>query len=152
MFFNNVFQAREKQLPNKMQITLNKLNDDNVQQLIKLDQESTPDHHSPYSLTPILKDQEAKALMDGIRSLKNSNIRLFADFLTEHYLLAYNLGGDFTDRFKGDEGTLKTLKELIDEEIVNTSGIRMMAFRYLQNVINGCIKRCEGDRNAMRYS
>lgn len=152
LFFNNVFQAREKQLPNKMQITLNKLNDDNVQQLIKLDQESTPDHHSPYSLTPILKDQEAKALMDGIRSLKNSNIRLFADFLTEHYLLAYNLGGDFTDRFKGDEGTLKTLKELIDEEIVNTSGIRMMAFRYLQNVINGCIKRCEGDRNAMRYS
>lgn len=148
-FFNEVFKAREKDLPNKMQETLNNLNNDNAQNLIRLDDESTPDHHAPYSLTPILKDQDATALMERIKGLKNCNVRAFALFLAGHFLLSYSLGSDLTDRFKEDCDTLKSLKELVDKEVENVCGIRMWAFQYLQKVLNGCIQRCEGKRGAM---
>ena len=148
-FFSEVFKAREKELPNKMQKTLNNLSNENVQQLIELDKESTPDHHSPYSLSPILKDQDATALMGKIKRLKNCNVRQFAFFLAEHFMLHYGLGSDFTDRFKDDGDVLRELKEQTDNELENLSGIRMLAFQYLQKVLNGCIQRCEGKREAM---
>lgn len=148
-FFNEVFKEREKELPNKMQETLNNLNNDNAQDLIRLDDETTPDHHSPYSLTPVLKDQDGAALMDRIKGLKNCNVRFFAHFLARHFLLSHSLGDDFTDRFKDDSETLKYLKELTDKEVESVSGIRKRAFQYLQKVLDGCIQRCEGKRGAM---
>lgn len=132
-----------------MQDALNNLNNDNAQDLIRLDDESTPDHHAPYSFTPVLKDQDATALMERIKELKNCNVRAFALFLAEHFFLSHSLGSDFTDRFKDDYETLKTLKELADKEVENVSGIRKWAFQYLQKVLNGCIQRCEGKRDAM---
>lgn len=150
-FFNEVFNAYEKKLPNKMQETLNNLNNENVQYLIQLDQEATPDHHSPYSLTPILRDQDAIALMEKIKGLKNCNIRMFALFLSQHFMLSYNLGSDFTERFKDDRDTLNMLKVLTERESENTTGIRMWAFQYLLKVINGCVQRCEGVRNPLNY-
>ena len=139
----------KEDLPNKMQETLNNLNNDNAQNLIRLDDESTPDHHAPYSLMPILKDQDATALMERIKGLKNCNVRAFALFLSGHFLLSYSLGSDLTDRFKEDCDTLKSLKELTDKEVENMCGIRKWAFLYLQKVLNGCIQRCEGKRGAM---
>ena len=148
-FFNEVFKEREKELPNKMQETLNNLNNDNAQDLIRLDDETTPDHHSPYSLTPVLKDQDGAALMERIKGLKNCNVRAFAQFLASHFLLSHNLGSDFTERFKDDSETLKSLKELTDKEAESVSGIRKWAFQYLQKVLDGCIQRCEGKRGVL---
>ena len=127
----------------------NNLNNDNAQDLIRLDDESTPDHHAPYSLMPILKDQDATALMERIKGLKNCNVRAFALFLSGHFLLSYSLGSDFTDRFKEDCDTLRSLKVLTDREVEDVCGIRKWAFQYLQKVLNGCIQRCEGKRGAM---
>ena len=148
-FFNEVFKAREKELPNKMQLTLLNLNDENVQSLIQLDEESTPDHHAPYSLTSVLKDLDAAALMERIKGLKNSNVRMFALFLDKHFLLGYGLSGDFRDRFKDDKEVLEVMKEQTGKILEEVTGIRMKAFQYLQKVIEGCIRRCDGDRNAM---
>ena len=148
-FFNEVFKVREKELPNKMQVTLRNLNDENVQQLIALDDESTPDHHAPYSMTTVLKDEDANELMDRIKGLRNKNVRKFALFLAKHFMLSYGLGGDFKDRFEGDGNTLRVLKELVEKEIENTSGIRMWAFQYLEKVIGGCIRRCNGEREVL---
>ena len=36
-------------------------------------------------------------------------------------------------------------KKILEE----VTGIRKWAFQYLQKVIDGCIRRCDGDRNAM---
>ena len=148
-FFNKVFKTYEKKIPNKMQETLNNLNNENVQHLIQLDKEATPDHHSPYSMTPILRDQDAIALMEKIKGLNNCNIRMFAFFLSQHFMLSYNLASDFTERFKDDRDTLNVLKELTERESKNTTGIRMLAFLYLLKVINGCVQRCEGVCNSL---
>lgn len=147
--FNEVFKSREKELPNKMQMTLRNLNDENVQQLIALDDESTPDHHAPYSMTTVLKDENAQELMERIKGLRNKNVRMFALFLAKHFMLGYGLGGDFKERFAGDGDTLKELKTLTEKEIEQTTGIRMWAFHYLDKVIGGCVRRCEGEREAL---
>lgn len=149
-FFIEVFKNREKELPDKMQETLNTLNDENVQQLIRLDEESTPDHRAPYSMTPVLKDQDTEQLIERVRGLKNSNVRIFAYFLAHHFMLGYGLRDDFTERFKEDRDALISLKEQTEKELESVESIRMWAFQYLLKVIKGCIKRCDGERNTMR--
>lgn len=149
VFFNNAFQERDKQLPDKMQTALNNLSNTNVNQLIDIDESSTPDRYSSFSLTPILKNQDAGALFDKIRQMNNNNVRQFGIFLAHHFKLGYNLGGDFTERFKDDEDTLKALRESVGNEILNVTCIRQRAFKYLLGVIEGCINRCMGERMAL---
>lgn len=148
-FFQTTFQEREKQLPNKMQLMLNNLSNDNVEQLIATDQSSTPDRNSSFSLTCILKNQDIAELMNRIKTLNNANVRSFAEFLAHHFMLGYNLGGDYTDRFKDDTEALKALGKMVGDEILNVTEIRQWAFRYFLKVIEGCLKRCEGERMAL---
>lgn len=147
--FNKVFKMREAELPNKMQSTLLDLNDDNVMSLVNLDQESTPDHHSTFNFLPVLKGMDASVLMDKITKLHNRGIREFAVFLSQHFLLSHNLGDGFTERFTEDKAVLSELKELIEQECTSSESIRKWAFQYLYKVIEGCIKRCEGERDAI---
>lgn len=149
VFIQEAFQKREKQLPDKMQEMLNNLNNDNVKQLFKIDDSSTPDHNSSYSLVSILKNQDIAVLMNRIKALNNASIRLFAEYLAHHYRLGYQLGGDYTDYFKDDTDALKALEKLVGEEVLSVTSIRMWAFKYLQKVIEGCLKRCVGERMAL---
>lgn len=148
-FINGVINMREAELPNKMQSTLLDLNDDNVMSLVNLDQESTPDHRSSYNLLPVLKDIDSTALMERIKKLRNTGIREFAIFLSQHFLLDCNLGSNISERFTEDKEALITLKEKVEQENEKSESIRKWAFQYLHKVIIGCIKRCEGERDVL---
>ena len=148
-FFNDVLKMREAELPNKMHSTLLDLNDDNVMTLVDLDQESTPDHRSSYNLLPVLKDMDSTALMGRINKLRNTGIRAFAVFLSQHFLLDYNLSRDFCERFTEDKDELLALKEMVEQECEKSASIRKLAYQYLHKVIIGCIERCEGETNAL---
>lgn len=148
-FFKEQFAARDKELPDQMQAALNNLNDSNVNDLFKIHESSTPDRQSSYSLAPILVEQDIPALMDRVNGLNNANVRQFALFLSHHFLLGYNLGGDFTERFKMDKEPLERMKALIEEQLKSVTKIRMWAFQYLLKVVEGCIKRCEGERDLL---
>lgn len=149
VFFKEQFAARDKELPDKLQAALNDLNDSNVNDLFIIHESSTPDRQTSYSMAPILIEQDIPELMNRVRTLKNTNVRQFALFLSHHFLLGYNLGGDFTERFKKDIEPLQKLKSLIESDLKTVTGIRMWAFQYLLKVVDGCIKRCEGERNAL---
>ena len=149
VFFKEQFAARDKELPGKMQAALNNLNDSNINDLFKIHEISTPDRQTSYSLAPILIEQDIPRLMDRVKALKNANVRQFALFLSHHFLLDYNLGGDFTDRFKKDLEPLQRMKILTEEELKTVTRIRMWAFQYLLKVVEGCIKRCEGERSEL---
>lgn len=149
VFFKEQFAARDKELPDKMQAALNNLNDSNINDLFKIHEISTPDRQTSYSLAPILIEQDIPRLMDRVKALKNANVRQFALFLSHHFLLDYNLGGDFTDRFKKDLEPLQRMKILTEEELKTVTRIRMWAFQYLLKVVEGCIKRCEGERSEL---
>lgn len=149
VFFKEQFAVRDKELPDQMQAGMNNLNNNNVNDLFKIHESSTPDRQTSYSLAPILAEQDIPRLMDNIKRLNNANVRQFALFLSHHFLLGYNLGGDFTDRFKMDIEPLQKMKSLIEEELKTLTGIRMWAFQYLLKVVEGCIKRCEGERSEL---
>ena len=149
VFFKEQFTARDKELPDKMQYALNNLNDSNVNDLFRIHESSTPDRQTSYSMAPILIEQDIPELMNRVRVLRNANVRQFALFLGHHFLLGYNLGGDFTERFKKDIEPLQKMKSLTENDLKTVTGIRMWAFQYLLKVVDGCIKRCEGERNAL---
>lgn len=149
LFFKEQFTARDKELPDQMQAALNNLNDGNVNDLFKIHESSTPDRQTSYSQAPILIEQDIPDLMNRVKSLKNANVRQFALFLSHHFLLDYNLGRGFINRFIGDIEPLRKMKALIEEELKTITGIRMWAFQYLLKVVEGCIKRCEGERGAL---
>ena len=92
-----------------MQAAMNNLNNNNVNDLFKIHESSTPDRQTSYSLAPILTEQDIPRLMDNIKRLNNANVRQFALFLSHHFLLGYNLGSDFTDRYKMDIEPLQKL-------------------------------------------
>ena len=148
-FFNEAFQNREKEIPDKMQATLNSLSNDNVKQLVVIDASSTPNHHSAYSLTPVLKDQDPDALMARVRGLSNSNIRMFALFLTHHFAFGYQLGDSYLNYYKEDGEVLTKLKGLTEKEIMASTGVRKYTFQYLLKVLDGCIRRSEGERGGL---
>ena len=152
VFFKEQFAARDKELLDQMQAALNSLDDSNVNDLFKIHESSMPDRQTSYSMAPILVEQNISGLMDRVKALKNANVRQFALFLSHHFLLGYNLGGDFTERFKMDREPLQKMKSLIEEELKTVTGIRMWAFQYLLKVVEGCIKRCEGGRDALAES
>lgn len=151
-YFNEAFQKKERQQPDKMQKALNGLSNENVLTLYEIDKEATPDHRSPYSMTPILKDQDAEALMGRIRCLTTKNIRQFACFLANHYELSSHVGDGFTAFYAPDKEALVALKEMTDKEIEQTTTVKRWAYQYLQKVLDGCLKRSEGKLEALSYS
>lgn len=151
-FFNNAFKEREKEIPDKMEDILNNLKDDNMQELMFLDEKSTPDRHTSYSMKPILKQQNAEMLIERIKELSNANVRNFAIFLSIHYRLSHNLGDGFTQIYQEDKETLLELKPFVEKEISEQSSIRRWNFGYLLKVVDGCIKRCEGVTEPLHYS
>lgn len=148
-FFNDAFQNREKELPDKMQLTLNTLNDDNVKQLIVIDASSTPNRHSTYSLTPVLKGQDADMLMERIKGLSNANIRIFALFLTHHFSFGFQLDDSHLAYYKDDKDVVESMKQLTEKEIEISTGLRKYTFQYLAKVLGGCLQRCEGERGGL---
>ena len=117
--------------------------------LVDLDQESTPDHRSSYNLLPVLKDMDSIALMGRINKIRNTGIRAFAVFLSQHFVLDCNLNRNFCEHFTEDKDALLALKEMVEHECEKSESIRKWAYQYLHKVIIGCIKRCEGETNAL---
>ena len=151
-FFNNAFKEREAEIPDKMEDVLNNLKDDNMQELMLLDEKSTPDRHTSYNMKPILKQQNAEMLIERIKGLSNANVRNFAIFLSIHYRLSHNLGDGFTQIYQEDKDTLQVLKPLVEKEISEQTSIRRWNFEYLLKVVDGCIRRSEGVTEPLHYS
>ena len=151
-YLNTIFKEREAEIPDEMDDLLNNLNDDNIQQLILLDEKSTPDRHTSYNMKPILKQQNAEHLMENVRALNNANVRNFAIFLSVHYRLSDNLSYGYTQFYKDDRDTLQKIKPLVEKEITIQESVRRWNYEYLLKVVNACIRRCEGAAEALPYS
>lgn len=142
--FETAFQGRLKVLPNEMEQALNMLTNDNIKNLVKIDLNSTPDNNTNYSLTPILKQINAKNLMRRIKMLSNENIQYFDLFLSSHYRLSYNLSPDFSKYYKEDKDCLCELEKMLGTQIKKETSIRRWAFSKLQKTVSNCIKRSDG--------
>ena len=151
-FIKDCYEERKRMLPDRMQQALATLSNDNILDLYKVHDGKMSANYSSYNNVPILNNIDVNELMEKLRGLNNANIRQFSTFLSHHFLLGAGLGSGFHERFKPDEDALRALKTMVEEEEKASTSIRMWAFQYLAKVIDGCIKRSEGDRgNLMEY-
>ena len=142
--FQTAFKERLKDLPDEMEKALTNLSNENIKDLFIIDEKGTPDGHTSYDMTPILKQIEAKTLMKKICVLTNEHVRNFAIFLANHYKISHNQSGDFYTYYKDDKNCLVKLNEMLKCQIKKETAVRRWAFEYLQSTVEVCIKRCEG--------
>lgn len=142
-FVDKKFDEVAKSLPNKMEVALEQLTDDNIHNLIPLSNESTPDHQYAYNMTSIFQHVNSSKLSNNILSLSNENKVVFCDFLSTHYkFLAYL--GEGCNRYYGDLTVLQSLKQNLTAETKELKCIDKYVLDRVLKFIDGAISRAEG--------
>lgn len=146
-YFNTEFNNHEKALQNNMEKALSFLNDNNIDSLFALDKETTPDNSRSYSLTPIFKNIDANTMVENIRGLSNKSIRVFAQFLSYHYNLSYNISGQ--NEFVEDAPILELIKSALEKEQISKTSISRYNYQYLIDTLSKAIARCKGEKKQL---
>lgn len=143
-FATKLFEEKDKELKNKMEEVLFNLNDDNVERLIELSDESTPDHSSNYGLTSIFKNIDGDVLADRILTLKNCSIKQLCHFLYQHYMFYYNLSS-LSNRYGDDLPILQHVNNRLKKELPKRDCVDKYMLKMLLKYITGAIKRASGN-------
>lgn len=143
-FATEKFNERDKILKNKMEEALLNLTDDNVENLILLSKESTPNNHSNYSKTSIFKNIDADIFSTRILKLNNSSLQALCRFFSVHYEFGVILG-KLSENYKGDLITLQGVKDKLEVAILKKKSVEKYMLKSLLLYIDGAIKRAGGD-------
>ena len=143
-FATEKFNERDKILKNKMEEALLNLADDNVENLILLSKESTPNNHSIYSMTSIFKNIDADVFSARILKLNNSSLQALCRFFSVHYEFGAILG-KLSENYKDDLITLQGVKDRLEVAILKKKSVEKYMLESLLLYIDGAIKRAEGE-------
>lgn len=142
-FATEKFNERDKVLKNKMEEALLNLADNNVENLILLSKESTPNNYSSYSMTSIFKNIDADIFSKRILKLNNSSLQSLCRFFSMHYEFGVRFGS-MRNYYKDDLLTLKAVKDKLRIAISNKKSVEKYMLESLLLHIDGAIKRAEG--------
>lgn len=142
------FEQKGRELKNRMEDTLLKLNDENIEQLIKLSSEPTPDHHCCYNMTSIFRDIDAQIFANNILNLSNYGLDSLRQFFSIHYEFHCILG-DGCNRFSEDLPTLTKVKDIVEKELPNRVSVNKYMLTHLLRYIEGAISRASGENEAI---
>lgn len=147
-YVNSEFDKLSDSLPNRMEIALKSLSDENVSELQNLSDESTPDHHSDYSLTSIFKNIDPDQLCENISKLSNAGLTEMCDFIRLHYRLGCMLGSG-CNHYSDDWHTLSAVNNKLSVVFSSRKGIdKYTANRFLKH-LNAALMRAEGENDAI---
>ena len=138
------FELRVKELKNRMEDTLLTLNDENVEMLIKLSSEPTPDHHCCYNMTSIFRNIDAQIFANNILNLSNYGLDSLRQFFSMHYKFHCILGNG-CNRFREDLSTLTKVKDIVEKELPNRVSVNKYMLTHLLRYIEGAISRASGE-------
>ena len=142
------FELRVRELKNRMEDTLLTLNDENVEMLIKLSNEPTPDHHCCYNMTSIFRNIDAQIFANNILNLSNYGLDSLRQFFSIHYEFHCILG-DGCNRFSEDLPTLTKVKDIVEKELPNRVSVNKYMLTHLLRYIEGAISRASGENEAI---
>ena len=142
------FEQKGRELKNRMEDTLLKLNDENIEQLIKLSSEPTPDHHCCYNMTSIFRDIDAQIFANNILSLSNYGLDLLRQFISVHYEF-HCIIGNGCNRFSEDLPTLTKVKDIVEKELPKRASVNKYMLTHLLRYIEGAISRASGQNEAI---
>lgn len=147
-FTDGVFNNCDKNLKNKFEKVLSHITDDNVEQLLVLSQEPTPDKQCPYNLTSVFKNIEVENLFNSVCNLSNKSLNILSSFLSSHYGFSYCLGNG-SNRFSDDYTVLLGLKSKLDDEYENRRSVDRYVLGNFMHNLDGAIKRASGYNDAI---
>lgn len=147
-FTDGVFNNCDKNLKNKFEKVLSHITDDNVEQLLVLSQEPTPDKQCPYNLTSVFKNIEVEDLFNSVCNLSNKSLNILSSFLSLHYGFSYCLGNG-SNRFSDDYAVLSDLRSRLEIEYKNRRSVDRYVLGNFMHNLDGAIKRARGDNDAI---
>lgn len=147
-FATTKFEQKGRELKNRMEDTLLKLNDENIKTLIKLSSEPTPDHHCCYNMTSIFRNIDAQIFANNILNLSNYGLDSLRQFFSIHYEFHCILG-DGCNRFSEDLPTLTKVKDIVEKELLNRVSVNKYMLTRLLRYIEGAISRASGENEAI---
>ena len=142
------FEQKGRELKNRMEDTLLTLNDENVEMLIKLSSEPTPDHHCCYNMTSIFRNIDAQIFANNILNLSNYGLDSLRQFFSIHYKFHCILG-DGCNRFSEDLPTLTKVKDIVEKELPKRASVNKYMLTHLLRYIEGAISRASGQNEAI---
>ena len=145
-YVNKIFEKRNSELKNKMEELLLNLDNDNVERLIELSGESTPDHQCNYSMTSIFKNIDANIFSDKILSLNNKSLKELCQFFYQHYEFNCNLSIG-CNHYSEDLSVLQNVVEKLKKELQRREMVDLYMLKNLIKYICGAIKRAEGNND-----
>ena len=147
-YAKTIFDECDKKLMNKIEIVLSNINDENVCQLIKLSEESTPDHQCSYNMTSVFKNIDAKKLFDSICKLSNASFLSLEEFFSNHYIFYAQLGTG-CNRFAEDLEVLTELKYELEIECEKRKGIDKYVLHRFLKYLDGAVRRANGENGVI---
>lgn len=150
-FATEKFEKRNNELKNKMEETLLTIDNDNIDRLIELSSESTPDHSCDYRLTSIFKNIDADVFSGRILNLNNNSIHELCQFFSQHYGFYCSLGNG-CNHYAEDLPILHLVKERLESELPNRNGVDGYMLENLIKYIDGAIRRADGENNPINIS
>lgn len=147
-FTDGVFNNCDKNLKNKFEKVLSHITDDNVEQLLVLSQELTPDKQCPYNLTSVFKNVEVEDLFNSVCNLSNKSLNILSSFLSLHYGFSYCLGNG-SNRFSDDYAVLSDLRSRLEIEYKNRRSVDRYVLGNFMHNLDGAIKRASGYNDAI---
>ena len=142
------FEQKGRELKNRMEDTLLTLNDENVEMLIKLSSEPTPDNHCCYNMTSIFRNIDAQIFANNILNLSNSGLDSLRQFFSMHYKF-HSILGNGCNRFSEDLPTLTEVKDILEKELSNRVSVNKYMLTHLLRYIEGAISRASGQNEAI---
>lgn len=147
-FTDGVFNNCDKNLKNKFEKVLSHITDDNVEQLLVLSQEPTPDKQCQYNLTSVFKNIEVEDLFNSVCNLSNKSLNILSSFLSLHYGFSYCLGNG-SNRFSDDYAVLSDLRSRLEIEYKNRRSVDRYVLGNFMHNLDGAIKRARGYNDAI---
>lgn len=130
------------ELPNRMQLLLRTLDNENVEELETMDYQSSPDQKSNFALTPIFANEDPEQIFDRITNLSNKGRAVFTDFLHHHYMLSFSEDRKTVERQLPDLSFLEKLCDLVGQKIISIpTGITQFGYYDLRVALAEAIHR-----------
>lgn len=146
-----IFEQRNNELKNKMEEALLNIDNDNIESLIELSTEFTPDNRCEYRWTSVFKNIDADILSYKIQNLNNRSLEELCKFFSHHYMLCQALvKGD--KRYAEDLNTLEKVKIKLEKVLPDRKCVDAYMLRKLVKYIDGAIRRAKGEINPIEIS
>ena len=146
-WFKKVFDQKAESLYSRMELALMNVTNETVDRLEEIHNCSAPDRCSKYEMKAIFYRLDARELMDRIDMLSNKNIRTYAFFVHQHFLL--NCVTEDSAWFRTDHDVITTLRDIVSEKVAQTQYVRRFSYEYLLKVLTAAEQRCCGIRDAL---